>query len=211
MSHDIHFHSIAKPSYGWGYNVKYPTYPNYSAVVPCRRDGYTRINQMPGRPSLSPTAVSMHYVCMYGMVWYGELAKQVQCALLYIRSPLACQVRVPHPSYPVRNPLEVSDNCNLISIYLDDCNEICDNPSSIAPTYKNTVRPTVLQTASPTYRYNPTQFPTQQPSVYNSSLLNHSLPILRFESVLTVNGVYYSAKILFDNLCQVTTSVNFIV
>ena len=84
MSHHINFHSIAKPSYGWGYNVKYPTYPNYSAVVPCRRDGYTRINQMPGRPSLSPTAVSMHYVCM---VWYGMASRTryatTMCSAIY--------------------------------------------------------------------------------------------------------------------------------
>ena len=46
----------AKPSYGWAYNVKYPTYPNYSSVVPCRRDGYTRINEPPSRPTAFPTS-----------------------------------------------------------------------------------------------------------------------------------------------------------
>jgi len=35
----------AKPSYGWANNVKGPTVAGYSQVVPCRRDGYTRINQ----------------------------------------------------------------------------------------------------------------------------------------------------------------------
>lgn len=35
----------AKPSYGWNGNVKGTTYPGYELVVPCRRDGYTRINQ----------------------------------------------------------------------------------------------------------------------------------------------------------------------
>ena len=34
----------AKPSYGWNGNVKGSTYPGYELVVPCRRDGYTRIN-----------------------------------------------------------------------------------------------------------------------------------------------------------------------
>jgi len=45
----------AKPSYGWAYNVKYPTFPNFDAVVPCRRDGYTRINAQPARPTSQPT------------------------------------------------------------------------------------------------------------------------------------------------------------
>jgi hypothetical protein len=33
-----------KPSYGWNGNVKGPTIPGFELVVPCRRDGYTRIN-----------------------------------------------------------------------------------------------------------------------------------------------------------------------
>lgn len=37
--------------------MKGRTYPNYSAVVPCRRDGYTRINQLSGRPTFFPTAI----------------------------------------------------------------------------------------------------------------------------------------------------------
>lgn len=36
----------AKPSYGWPGNLKGSTYPGYEVVVPCRRDGYTRINKM---------------------------------------------------------------------------------------------------------------------------------------------------------------------
>ena len=36
-----------KPSYGWNGNVKGTTYPGYELVVPCRRDGYTRIDAMP--------------------------------------------------------------------------------------------------------------------------------------------------------------------
>ena len=49
--------NLAKPSYGWAFNVKGRTYPGYSAVVPCRRDGYTRINQLSGRPTFFPTAI----------------------------------------------------------------------------------------------------------------------------------------------------------
>lgn len=48
----------AKPSYGWATNIKNgTTYPGYSAVVPCRRDGYTRINQLAGRPTYFPTMI----------------------------------------------------------------------------------------------------------------------------------------------------------
>mmetsp|Transcript_1523 Transcript_1523/g.2116 ORF Transcript_1523/g.2116 Transcript_1523/m.2116 type:complete len:214 (+) Transcript_1523:516-1157(+) len=42
-----------KPSYGWQSNVGGATYPGYSAVIPCRRDGFTRINQM--SPTTTPT------------------------------------------------------------------------------------------------------------------------------------------------------------
>jgi len=34
----------AKPSYAWATNVKGSTFTGYSQVIPCRRDGYTRIN-----------------------------------------------------------------------------------------------------------------------------------------------------------------------
>lgn len=39
-----HMMDCAKPSYGWASNVKGPTFAGYNRVVPCRRDGYTRIN-----------------------------------------------------------------------------------------------------------------------------------------------------------------------
>ena len=35
------------PSYVYSVNVRGPTVNGYSSVVPCRRDGYTRINEMP--------------------------------------------------------------------------------------------------------------------------------------------------------------------
>ena len=35
----------SKPSYAWVGNVKGTTYSGYEAVIPCRRDGYTRVNQ----------------------------------------------------------------------------------------------------------------------------------------------------------------------
>jgi hypothetical protein len=47
-----------KPSYGWTGNVKGQTYPGYELVVPCRRDGYTRINALPTAPTTTPTAPS---------------------------------------------------------------------------------------------------------------------------------------------------------
>ena len=34
----------SKPAYGWSSNVKGQTFPGQGQVVPCRRDGYTRIN-----------------------------------------------------------------------------------------------------------------------------------------------------------------------
>lgn len=37
----------SKPSFAWPSNVKGTTYPGYEQVVPCRRDGYTRINAKP--------------------------------------------------------------------------------------------------------------------------------------------------------------------
>ena len=58
-----------KPSYGWNGNVRGATYPGYELVVPCRRDGYTRINAFPSTlittaspsgppsPSALPTAI----------------------------------------------------------------------------------------------------------------------------------------------------------
>ena len=33
-----------KPSYAWSNNVQGSTFPGYEQVIPCRRDGYTRIN-----------------------------------------------------------------------------------------------------------------------------------------------------------------------
>lgn len=33
-----------KPAYGWAGNVQGRTYPGFQQVVPCRRDGYTRVN-----------------------------------------------------------------------------------------------------------------------------------------------------------------------
>jgi len=36
----------AKPSFAWADNVVGTTYAGYEAVVPCRRDGYTRINSL---------------------------------------------------------------------------------------------------------------------------------------------------------------------
>lgn len=33
-----------KPSYGWQFNIGGPTYPGFEVFIPCRRDGYTRIN-----------------------------------------------------------------------------------------------------------------------------------------------------------------------
>lgn len=45
----------SKPGYAWPDNVKGPTYPGYEQVIPCRRDGYTRINKMPVPPSPEPT------------------------------------------------------------------------------------------------------------------------------------------------------------
>jgi len=50
-----------KPSYGWNGNVKGTTYAGFELVVPCRRDGYTRINAMvPSTvsPSKSPTSAT---------------------------------------------------------------------------------------------------------------------------------------------------------
>ena len=35
----------SKPSYAWVGNVKGTTYTGFEAVIPCRRDGYTRVNQ----------------------------------------------------------------------------------------------------------------------------------------------------------------------
>lgn len=35
----------AKPSYGWPSNVKGPTHAGFEQVIPCKRDGYTRVNQ----------------------------------------------------------------------------------------------------------------------------------------------------------------------
>lgn len=47
----------AKPSYAWADNVKGATFPGYDRVIPCRRDGYTRINAMPlsSSPTISPS------------------------------------------------------------------------------------------------------------------------------------------------------------
>eukprot|EP01037_Dinobryon_pediforme_P028262 gene28262-31456_t len=45
----------AKPTYAWMDKVGGPTYPGFSVVVPCRRDGYTRVNQLPSVSSNPPT------------------------------------------------------------------------------------------------------------------------------------------------------------
>ena len=55
--------STAKPSYAWPPNIAGPVdkVNGFSAVIPCRRDGYTRINKMPlaaGVPTAMP-AVAM--------------------------------------------------------------------------------------------------------------------------------------------------------
>ena len=44
----------AKPSYAWASNVKGTTFSGYNQVIPCRRDGYTRINTMSGSPTTVP-------------------------------------------------------------------------------------------------------------------------------------------------------------
>ena len=43
-----------KPSYGWNGNVKGSVYAGFELVVPCRRDGYTRINTLNGSPTSLP-------------------------------------------------------------------------------------------------------------------------------------------------------------
>jgi hypothetical protein len=34
----------SKPSYAWAGNVKGTTFSGFEKVIPCRRDGYTRVN-----------------------------------------------------------------------------------------------------------------------------------------------------------------------
>ena len=46
---------LAKPSYGWDSNIHGFTDPAYPVVIPCRRDGYTRINQMVSKPTGAPS------------------------------------------------------------------------------------------------------------------------------------------------------------
>ena len=48
---------IGKPAYASPQNIQYNTVPGYSVVMPCRRDGYTRINQIPSSsPTLKPSS-----------------------------------------------------------------------------------------------------------------------------------------------------------
>ena len=61
---------LAKPSYAWTDNIGKPTYAGYSAVIPCRRDGYTRVNKMPATasPSIVPSGAPNFIPTMYPSV-----------------------------------------------------------------------------------------------------------------------------------------------
>ena len=62
-----YIYSTAKPSYAWQDNIRKPTVEGYSAVIPCRRDGYTRVNEWPATaspsefPTIRPSNVPSEY------------------------------------------------------------------------------------------------------------------------------------------------------
>lgn len=70
------------------------------------------------------------------------------------------------------------------------------------PTFVNSVSPSAEPSEEPTFQFIPTFNPTQSPTVYNSSLANHSLPVLELQSILTVTHIYLTPSIVFNKAAQ---------
>eukprot|EP01036_Dinobryon_divergens_P031162 gene31162-40518_t len=166
----------SKPTYGWSGNIKGTTFPGMSTVIPCRRDGYTRVNQMYVRPTIIPSYRQTRAPSVAPNT--GSVKPTAEPSTLTVQPSATALPTYPSTSSPSGTPsISPSTGTPTFSPTAPPTYEVTGQPSvvpsvspsadptifvSSAPTYPQTITPTAIPTDKPTF--GPTAVPTVAPS-----------------------------------------------